>query len=210
MKFLLSLSIIFIGCYFSSFSQEDVKKSKFSPEITVSFNSKSGLVNGLGFGIGLHNAFFNQKRCNLIVGIEYNCLIRKDLNISDNTNNPIYYNNIGIPAYFRVNMGKKVKFFIDVGTFVDFIVMERIKLLPNEKNMNNKLVHNIHKPDFGISGGIGLRIPIKEYELLLKSDYKWGMKHLYDFSLVASYNHYLRFTVGFKFNYTPHKKYEKK
>jgi len=56
----------------------------------------------------------------------------------------------------------------------------------------------MYKPDFGCSGGVGLRIPVKKYEILLKGDYKWGMRNYFDYSRIASYNGYWRFGVGFK------------
>ena len=118
-----------------------------------------------------------------------------------------------IPLYFRVNVGKKVKFFIEPGIFFDPLVFGRVKFTYMEietdiTNVYNKL--KLYKPDFGISGGVGMSIPIKQYEILLKCDYKYGLRKIFDFSttnkyfnqfpMISLYNQYLRFTIGFKIN----------
>jgi len=200
MKRYLTLIIIFTGTIFCLYSQESEKKTNFSPEITLSYNYvNKNLLDAHGFGAGMYNVFFNQKRFNLITGLEYNMVFRNMVLLGNDYGGHYHY--IGIPANARVNFGKKVKFFIEAGVFFDPIVIEKRRTHEQNISTSRKTTY-IHKPDFGISGGIGLRIPIKEYELLLKSDYKWGMKHLYDFSLIAGYNNYLRFTVGFKVNFT--------
>jgi len=56
-----------------------------------------------------------------------------------------------------------------------------------------------YRINFGISGGIGLRIPIQRYEILLKGDYKLGMRDISG-GYGSIYNRYWRFTVGFKIN----------
>ena len=136
-------------------------------------------------------------------GLEYNVVFRNMVLLEDDF--PGRYHYIGIPANVRVNFGKKVKFFIEAGVFFDPIIIEKRIFTGQEISTNKKTIY-MHKPDFGISGGIGLRIPIKKYELLLKNDYKWGMKNFYDLSSIAAYNSYLRFTVGFKVNELKQKK----
>ena len=44
----------------------------------------------------------------------------------------------------------------------------------------------------------GLRIPVKEYEILIKCDYKMGMKKYFEISNIAGFNRYWRIGVGFK------------
>ena len=93
-------------------------------------------------------------------------------------------------------MGKKVKFFVEAGAFFDPLVIERSK--PIYENSTLKKETLIHKPNFGIFGGIGLRIPVKKYEILLKSDYKWGFRDFFDSSPIARKNSCWRFAIGFK------------
>jgi len=217
MKRYLLLLIIFIG-YNLLFSQESGKKTKFSPEITVSINQTTvGFkYDKPGFGIGVYHVFFNQKRCNLLVGLEYNWngQFYKEKSPGYEFSNIKTKNYISIPVYFRVNMGKKIKFFIEPGIFVDPFVFGREKYKYYDANFGMKDAHNtvkMYMPDFGISGGIGMRIPIKQYEILLKCDYRYGLRKIFDFSttnkhfnqfpMISLYNQFFRFTVGFKVNF---------
>jgi len=107
------------------------------------------------------------------------------------------YHYIGIPVNARVNFGKKVKFFIEAGAFFDPVIIEKRTFIEHEISRPEKSIY-MHKPDFGISGGIGMRIPVKKYEILIKCDYKWGMRNLFDSSNIAAFNKYWRIGVGFK------------
>ena len=195
MKFRFLLIIFFLGVTFSIFAQNSEKHTQFSPEFKVSFNMDfSSFIGGnYGFGVGLYNAFYNQKRCNLIVGLEYNAVYFSAFLLERDYYTPFYYY-IGIPVSCRVNMGKKVKFFIEAGAFFDPLVIE--KRIPFEKDVSttDKTVYLNH-PDFGFFGGVGLRIPVKKYEILIKSDYKSGMGSLF---CSSTPNSCWRFAVGFK------------
>ncbi|MCL2291064.1 MAG: hypothetical protein FWC34_10275 [Bacteroidetes bacterium] len=196
MKYRFLLLIIFIGSNFGMFAQESQKKH-FSPEFKVSFHIRNGglmqVQDLFGFGVGISNAFFNQKRCNLIVGLEYNGLFRQPSFAQEFES---FYNFIGIPVNVRVNFGKKVKFFIEAGAFFEPVVFEKRKFTEKGTIIERETI--VYKPDFGISGGVGLRIPVKKYEILIKSDYKWGLRSTFDRSFIASYNQYWRLAVGFK------------
>jgi len=204
MKLRFLLLIIFIGSSFGVFAQESQNTQEFethihfSPEFRVSYNMIRGKLvgNGDGFGVGFYNAFFNQKRCNLIVGLEYNCLFDDNIIFLEGQDTKSVNHFIGIPVSCRVNMGKKVKFFVEAGAFFDPLVIERTK--PIYENSTLKKETLIRKPNFGISGGIGLRIPVKKYEILVKSDYKWSFGNIFDRSLIAQKNSCWRFAVGFK------------
>jgi len=194
MKYRLLCIIILLGTTFSVFAQESQKKH-FSPEITLSFNCANN-SNVSGFVTGLYNVFFNQKRCNLITGVEYNVKFRNIILLENDFRGRFHY--IGIPVNARVNFGKKVKFFIEAGGFFDPIVIEKRIFAKHEIPANKKTVF-IHKPDFGFSGGVGLRIPIKKHEFLIKIDHKLTMRRFFDFSRTADLNGLWRIGVGFKF-----------
>jgi hypothetical protein len=206
MKTHFLLLIFFIGTNLCTSAQEPEKNVKISPEFTLSLNMSHVFGDEFGVGVGLYNAFFNSKRCNLIVGLEYNSIIRRFYFLSNDDAFPKSHHYMGIPAYFRVNMGKKVKFFIEAGTFLDFIVFEKVIQMQYDVGIDDKTMHYFYKPDFGISGGIGLRIPVKNYEILVKSDYKWGMRRFLTISDITGFNRYFRFTVGFKANFAPKEK----
>ena len=60
-----------------------------------------------------------------------------------------------------------------------------------------KLNADLYSFNFGVSLGLGLRIPIKKHELILKPDYKLGIRNLSPFLSVFD-NSYFRFSVGIR------------
>lgn len=51
---------------------------------------------------------------------------------------------------------------------------------------------------FGVNLGIGIRIPVSKYELVVKPDYKLALNKLYS-NLDNICNRYLRLNIGLKF-----------
>jgi len=89
------------------YTQELEKKTNNSPEITLSLNrttvADGNVHNRFGFGAGFYYPFFDQKRCNLIVGLEYNknSLLIEYMNTNGkwgggNYNTTYTINNIGV------------------------------------------------------------------------------------------------------------------
>jgi len=222
--FFLTL-FFFIWCNFCVFSQESdsSKKVVFPFEITFSLNrttvADGNKHNRFGFGAGFYYPFFNEKRCNLIVGLEYNraSLFVDYLNTNGKWGGGNYkttytINNIGIPVCFRVNMGRKVIFFVEAGTFFDINFGSEkgtFKITINnpidstttkiEEQFNNKKI--FRSPNLGVQGGIGLRVPVGKHEILFKGDYKFGVRNLIDSYYGVIRNQYWRFSVGFKANF---------
>ena len=216
-------SIILLSLVLSSLcvhAQETHKEKAGIPiEFMLSLNRTAvideNIKNRFGFGGGVYLRFFDPKRCNLIVGLEYN---RNSLFIEymhttgkwegGNYNTTYTINNIGIPVSFRVNMGKKAIFFMEAGVFFDLFTFGREKgtskvYLNNIDSTNidrsgsfdNKIFYKM--PNVGLLGGLGLRIPIQKWEIILRGDYKWGFRNLIDIEGYV-YSRYWRFSVGFK------------
>jgi len=200
MKSHFLLIIFLLGIFFSTLAQV-AQKEHFSPEFKVTFNiASSGLLEGYGFGVGVYNAFFTQKKCNLILGLEYNTVFYNTyfLEYRDGEYSFIpFFNYLGIPLNARVNFGKKVKFFIEAGVFFDPVVLEKKRFLDKEIAKKEKTIY-VYNPDFGCSGGVGLRIPVTKYEIIIKSDYKLGMRRFISPSYIYFPNGYWRFGIGFK------------
>jgi len=55
--------------------------------------------------------------------------------------------------------------------------------------------------NFGLIGGIGIKIPVKKVEIIFKTDYHYGLKYLYDYQSDV-YNNYGRIVIGLKYNYS--------
>ena len=216
MKNFFLILIILTICNPLVSAQEANEKKKTFPlnEFSLSLNrttvSDENTQDRFGFGVGIYYAFFNQKRCNLVTGLEYNRNVQYKKHMyggrfKSYSNITCVMDYIGLPVYFRVNMGQKLKFFVETGAFFDFIAMGKIKgeyetYLPYTNKRTGTFNHSESwMVNFGVSGGVGLRIPIQKYEILLKGDYKWGMRDIYGYH-DSIYNRYWRFTVGFKIN----------
>jgi len=51
--------------------------------------------------------------------------------------------------------------------------------------------------NYGVVGGIGLSIPFDKFEMVIKPDYKFGLRELDSFS-TSFFNSYIRLNIGFK------------
>lgn len=163
-----------------------------------------------GFGFGACHSFFPFKRLNIILGIEYNQTnqFKKNMyeghfaNATDLTYN---LNCISIPMGLRVNIGSKTKVFIETGGFADIVVSSTrkgtmINYYPYG-SMGNKNTEINEKAGllntFGIYIGLGLRIPISRFELVVNPEYKLGVKKLHT-NHNDIFNRYFRVNIGLK------------
>ena len=222
--FLVIFSIVMQGQDSNSKRISDTAKTTtIQPEILLSINrttvADGNRENRFGFGIGFYHAIFNQKRCNLIVGLEYNRNSQFMKNPKDhsrwttNYNTTYTLNYIDLPVSFRVNTGQKIKFFIETGVYIDMYLLGRekgryktIQFVFEDSTYHvsegefDRKIRRCMVPNFGIQGGLGLRIPIQKHEILLKGDYKWGIISVIRYNDFL-YNRYWRFSIGWKANF---------
>jgi hypothetical protein len=71
------------------------------------------------------------------------------------------FNYLTIPVLFHTTFGNKVKYFINVGTYIGYLISQsyiyKNNLFPPDNSTSQ------YKPfDFGISGGLGFIIPVKD------------------------------------------------
>jgi len=161
-----------------------------------------------GFGIGLYHSFFRKKTSNILFGLEYNLTsqFKKQLyegHFANSSNVTYTINSISIPIGLRLNIGKEIKYFAEIGGFVDLTLFSNRKGtmttynaldLSNRTytfNENAKLT-NI----YGVYFGLGVRIPISKYELIIAPDYKFGLHQLDSYYDIT--NSYFRINVGLK------------
>ena len=88
---------------------------------------------------------------------------------------------VSLPLSFRFSMGKNVKYFIESGVGFNLIVA------PNVPGFN-------YYPLFGM----GIRIPMKGIEWIVKTDYKIEVNTTKDHT--SPYNKYYRLAVGIRKN----------
>lgn len=210
------LIIIFSTLIFSfpTYGQKATNNFIFN-EFNISLNKTTpptgDFEQQLGFGIGAFHSIMNHKKVNFIFGLEYN-LNRQFFNstyeghFANATNVQYTIHNMSIPFNLRYNIGKNIKVFTELGGFLDLIVNAKRKgvmhtYFPDE---NNTVVYNeftfkekakITGPNFGISGGIGIKIPVKTRELIIKTDYKFGIPKLYSVG-TDFYIRYYRVSIG--------------
>jgi len=210
---IILISLLFIV---PTFGQD--KTDFFFDEFSVSANrtniKNENTSDRYGFGIGAYHSFLSDKKINLIFGTEYNRTSQFIKNMyeghfANSTDLTYNINCISIPVGLRINIGKKIKFFIETGGYADLIISSNRKgtmhtYLPDA---NNHVVYKDYQIDekaglsnsVGVYFGIGLRIPISKYELIIKPDYKFGLNDLYSY-MDDIYNRYFRLTIGLKIN----------
>ena len=199
--------------------KEKVKPSFLFNEFSISLNrtnvSASGGENRLGCGAGMYRSFVLVGQLDFVFGMEYNytSLFVKE----------IFYGQAGyekdmafrihtasFPLDLRFSMGKRTKFFIESGIFLDIPVAsqkkgdKRVSKIPSPSypwipwtivKVKERAV--ISEINCGPSFGMGIRIPMKRLEWIVKADYKMGLNTLhtngYDF-----HHHYYRLSVGMR------------
>ena len=212
-NWILILTLIFINTL--AFGQND--SAFFFNEFTVSINKTDvqdhNSNDGIGFGIGAYHTFLSDKIVNILLGFEYNRTSQFIENMYEGhfanaTNLTYFINSLSIPITARFNVGKRIKFFCETGFFLDLNIGARRKGTMHTYllNENNQIVYkefeidekaNISTLNYGILIGIGVKVPISRFQLIIKPDYKFGIKALYDYQDQV-YNRYFRIMIGLK------------
>lgn len=197
---------------FISFAQKD-SVGYFFNEIELSANYVTApnqqRMDNFGIGGGVFHSMFDRKRFNFIFGLEYNLTNQFQYQLSNAghsdywTNSIIQSHYISVPLNVRFNIGKRVRFFVQAGIFIDFPLFLRINgtvhLPPDyiqEKKVSYKQQADIN---YGFSAGLGFQMPIGLYSLLIKMEYKRGINKIIDRYDV--YNNYIRLAIGCKINF---------
>ena len=167
--------------------------------------------NRYGFGFGVYHTFMSQKVINVIAGLEYNrtSQFKKQVyesHVANSTDVTYNINFASIPVGLRVNLGSDTKIFIETGGFADLIARgNRTGTMhtyrTNGNNEFNKTTIEFDEKaqlanSVGIYFGLGIRIPIKGLELILKPDYKLELTKLES----DMRDTYFRLNVGININ----------
>lgn len=155
----------------NSFAQNDVNiqndktNSLNGLELYLSTNNSKIENSSLSFGLGANIVLFSQKPFNFVV------------NIFD-FNNLVYYyrserSNLGmlsiVSPNVRYNIGKRTKLFLELGLCYNMYLYDTYVYPPNNRIYDKYVYDN----NFGLNAGIGLKIPIKERNIFIKTDCKW-------------------------------------
>ena len=205
----------------SVFGQEEEKKKELFPPFPISFDeftisgnrtiALSGERGRLGCGAGIYHSSVLSKRWHYLYGLEYNytsvfigdvALPATTHRIEKNVTFHIHAVSL-MPVSFRFSMGKNVKYFIESGVFLGFSIADKkgdaylINPLPTPENPDSYILVKMERDkgmDYGHSFGMGMRIPMKNIEWIVKADYKLGI------SLMTGYEtyQYCRLGIGIR------------
>jgi hypothetical protein len=183
----------------------------FSVNRTIVGNDE--ITDGYGFGLGIYHTFRPKKKFNIALGFEFNQISEKLASVynghfSMDYNVSYRLNYITFPLSFSYNVGRKVKWFIEAGAFIDILVGGRVKgtsvnynytdstLSVDTTKFNYKQVSG--SLDVGLTFGTGIKIPVGKHELFIKPELKYRLiePKQYDFEPTTGY--YVRFVVGFR------------
>jgi hypothetical protein len=168
--------------------------------------------NRFGFGAGVLFVAHAQQRINIVAGLEYNrtSQFKKYMyngRYSSLTDVTYHLNFITLPLAMRINIGKQKRFFVEPGLFGDLVIspkMEGTQTSYNyeEGSFGSQTSEISRGADvssaFGLSFGLGVRVPAGNMVLILRPDVKVAINTLYDYQETIT-NRYVRLNVGIKF-----------
>lgn len=212
---ILIISLFFL---FRAESYGQVSNEYFFDEFQISFNRTTLHDNNTedryGFGLGAYHSFLPDRKINLVFGLEYNrtSQFKKTMyegHFAHATDLTYNLNCFSVPVGLRLNIGSKAKLFLETGGFVDLVINSNRtgtmhNYLLDENNQINYTVTEIDEKaglsnTMGVHIGLGIRIPISKFELIVKPDYKFGINKLYS-NQDNIFNKYFRINVGLKIN----------
>lgn len=205
---ILAFSVLFsLSPVYGQKDSADFFFNEFGLSLNRTERFEGKLEQELGFGIGAYRSMWDQKRIPLIFGMEYN-LNRLFMDqtyeghFAHATDVQYTIHNWSFSFGCRFMMGKKIKPFIELGTFLDLIIGSR-----REGMMHTYFPGTVYKDfsfnenaglsshNYGLSGGIGIKIPVDNREVTFKSDYKIGFQEL-NSSEMYFYMRYFRLAIA--------------
>ena len=168
--------------------------------------------NLFGFGLGVYHVFLQNKKVNLVTGLEYNRTNQLKKSIYDGhfahkTNVTFNINCISIPMTARINFGRKIKIFLNTGLFIDLSIGGREKgtMKTYFTNENDQLESRVFQysqksrlgSNYGFILGVGIDIPLYKYRIIVEPDYKFGMRNIYQ-EMDEIRNRYFRINIGLR------------
>jgi hypothetical protein len=212
-----SLFFFLLILFGNSLNAQDVNELFFD-EVTVSFNrtnlANDNTENRNGFGAGVYHSFWADKKANLVIGIEYNRTNQFKKNMYEGhyanaTDLTYHLNMVSFPVGGRYNFGTNIRVFIEAGGYADLMLKSTREgimhtYFPDE---NNQVVYKDYPIDekaklsssLGIYSGLGIRIPVSSFEVVVKGDYRLGLMDLYSYMDTIE-NIYWRISIGIRHN----------
>jgi hypothetical protein len=201
--------LVLSSAYFSTPAFSQLDSVFFFNEFSLSANhtnlANDNTENRTGFGIGAYYSLMPERRFNVFFGFEFNRTSQFKTSIyegkvSQSTNVTYHINTVSVPVACRVNFGSKTRVFIETGPFLDLNV--RLRAEGTRQSYNGGRTE--YNETFGATGlvlgtsvGIGMKFPIKNNELIVKTDYKYGFNPVSAYSEEVR-NDYFRLMLGLR------------
>jgi hypothetical protein len=195
--------------------KEDDKKPFLFDEFSISVNRNNmphpRFENGFGGGAGMYQSSALSKQWHRMYGWEYNYTFLFVDSMYDyqgiygeSKNVTFHVHTVFVmPLAFRFSIGNNIKYFLESGLFLGLSIAE-IKgdtytlTQPTPSNPSGitkeKLNDNMAWLSGGTSFGIGMRIPMKGIEWIVKADYRVGLERIDGYVLYQ----YYRLGVGIR------------
>ncbi len=199
-------------------SQSQNKRKFFLDEFQISTNrmvpNENSTETGIGFGVGAYHAFRSEKTLNLLLGLEYNRISQFKEYLYAARYQQAYditlvANCMSFSFGPRFNIGTKQKVLLDAGIYTDLVFKSQMsgeedscyyeelglicKAVPY--NEDAELAHT-----YGLFIGAGLRIPVSKVELILSTDYRYGLNPTSTEYRTPIYLRYFRIKLGIRIN----------
>ena len=189
----------------------------FFDEFCVSLNKSNvhddNTDDRYGFGMGVYHSFRSDKKLNIIFGWEFNRVSQFKKyeytgHFSHNTDITYTTNYLSFPFALRLNFGAQSKIILEAGGFGDLSTSGKCfgtshSYVPDE---NYKVIYRESQfedrgglpSSLGLYYGIGTIIQISNVALLIKGEYKIGLKMRTGTTYEEFRNRYFRLLLGLK------------
>ncbi|PKP30062.1 MAG: hypothetical protein CVT99_14880 [Bacteroidetes bacterium HGW-Bacteroidetes-16] len=211
----LILSAILILIMIPSFGQQN--SVQLFGEFRVSINRNGSFTPNtrekFGFGAGAYHTLKANEMIDVLFGFEYNRTSQYlesmyEGHVANSTDLTYSFHSFSIPITARTTVGRKVKFFVDAGAFVDFILAATRKgtMHTYSPDENGHFVYNefdfservkVSYPIYGVSVGLGIKIPLLKHEFLVRTESKYGINTIYN-DIDSIFDRYYTLAIGYK------------
>jgi hypothetical protein len=211
----LILSAVFILFMIASFGQQD--SAVLFNEFRVSINRNGSFTPNtnekFGFGAGAYHTLKANKMIDVLFGFEYNRTSQYlesmyEGHVANSTDLTYSFHSFSIPFTARTTVGRKVKFFVDSGAFVDFILAANRKgtMHTYSPDENGHFVYKefdfservkVSYPIYGVSVGMGIKIPLLKNEFLVRTEFKNGINTISN-GMDSIFDRYYNLSIGYK------------
>ena len=212
------LFLFFLFAKLNSFGQND--STNFFPQINISFNRASAneqnTNNPLGFGIGLYIIELKDKLIKIKFGLEYN-----RINIFKSYLHQSHFSNyedityrldyLSLPIVSQISFGSKIKVIIETGIYFDLNIggtlhgtyyyygpnASMTQLISKQGEVSQKV--NLSPPDIGFALGVGIKVPISNYRIIISPEYKVNFTNEESY-VDMNIKNIIRLAIGFQWN----------